>query len=110
MKKTLVVYQTVSGKEPLTEWLNSLDNSIRARIYARFKRVAEGNLGDHKRFYGIIELRYDLGKGYRVYCKEEGHTIVLLLTGGDKGSQQDDIFWALKYWEDYNEQKKIQNT
>lgn len=105
MKRTLVIYRTITGKEPFKDWLESLDNIIRYRILARLRRVAEGNLGDHKRFYGIIELRCNFGKGYRVYCAEVGQVIVLILTGGDKSNQQSDIFNAKRYWEEYNEQK-----
>jgi len=52
-------------------------------------------------------LRFNFGKGYRIYCGEDGNTFVILLTAGDKSSQHKDIQKALEYWEDYNEQKKI---
>ena len=108
MQKTVIVYHTRDDKEPFTEWLYSLkDKIIRARIEARIARVEQGNFGDHKRFHGIIELRCDFGKGYRVYCVDDGNTLVLLLTGGDKSSQEKDIRKALEYAEDYHEQKKI---
>lgn len=47
------------------------------------------------------------GKGYRLYCAEDGHTIVILLVGGDKSSQGKDVAKAIEYLEDYYEQKKI---
>ncbi len=107
MQKKLLVYQTKDNKEPFSEWLYSLrDKVTSARIEARIARIPKGNFGDHKRFSGIIELRFDFGKGYRVYCAEDGQNIVLLLTGGDKG-QESDIKKALEYLEDYYEQKKI---
>ena len=62
-----------------------------------------GIMGIIKRFGGIIELRLDFGKGYRVYCAEEGNKIVILLTGGDKSSQDKDIKEALEYWREYHE-------
>jgi len=108
MHKTLVVYRSKDNKEPFTEWLYSLrDKIVRARIEARLIRVENGNFGDHKRFGGLLELRFDFGKGYRVYCAEDGHNIVLLLTGGDKQRQEKDVSKALGYLEDYYEQKKI---
>jgi putative addiction module killer protein len=77
------------------------------RVLVRLRRVEQGNYGDHKRFSGILELRFDFGKGYRVYCGEDGNTFVILLIGGDKSSQEKDIKKALEYWEEYHEQKKI---
>ena len=108
MLKTLIIYRTKDNKEPFTEWLYSLDDKVlRTRIEARLARVEQGNFGEHKYFNGIIELRFDFGKGYRVYCAEDGEILVLLLTGGDKSRQSNDINKAIKYLEDYYEQKKI---
>lgn len=108
MNKTVIVYKTKEGKEPFNEWLYSIkDITTKNRIRVRLTRIEQGNYGDHKRFYGIIELRFDFGKGYRVYCVEDVNALVILLFGGDKSSQQKDINKALEYLEDYNEQKKI---
>ena len=102
--KTVLIYKTSDGKEPFWDWLFSLrDKILRNRIEARIERLKHGNYGDHKRFGGIIELRLDFGKGYRVYCAEEGNKIVILLTGGDKSSQDKDIKEALEYWREYHE-------
>ena len=108
MHKTLIIYRTKDNKEPFTEWLYSLrDKVVGTRIEARLARIEKGNFGDHKRFSGLIELRFDFGKGYRVYCAEEEQSLVLLLTGGDKSRQEKDINKALEYLEDYHEQKKV---
>ena len=110
MQKTLLVYRTRDNSEPFYEWLYSLKDKVTsARIEARLERVKKGNFGDFKRFSGLIELRFDFGKGYRLYCAEDGHYLVLLLNGGDKSHQEKDIRKALEYLEDYYEQKKIQN-
>lgn len=102
--KTVLIFKTADGKEPFWDWLFSLrDKALRNRIEARIERLKHGNYGDHKRFGGIIELRLDFGKGYRVYCAEEGNKIVILLTGGDKSSQDKDIKEALEYWREYHE-------
>ena len=104
----VIVYATQEGDEPFVAWLFSLrDKMIRQRIETRINRIEQGHYGDHKRFQGIIEIRLDFGKGYRIYCGEDGNTLVVLLIGGDKGSQDKDIAKALDYWRDYNEQKKI---
>jgi putative addiction module killer protein len=111
MEKTFLVYCTQNGTEPFNEWLTSLDDKeSQKRLLVRLRRVAQGNYGDYKRFHGIIELRFHFGKGYRVYCGEDGNTLVVLLTGGDKDSQPGDIKKALEFWEDYNEQKKTENA
>lgn len=109
--KTVIVYKTKSDKEPFVDWLFSLRDKItRHRIEARIDRVKNGNYGDHKRFEGIIELRLAFGKGYRIYCGEDADTLVVLLIGGDKSTQDKDIEKALEYWRDYHAQKKIQDV
>lgn len=105
-EKEIIVYRSPDGKEPFVDWLFSLrDKTNRYRIETRIDRMRFGNYGVHKRFKGIIEVRFKFGKGYRLYCTEDGDKIVVLLQGGDKSSQQKDIETALKYWRDYHEQK-----
>jgi putative addiction module killer protein len=74
-------------------WFRSLrDASAKGRIVARIERVQLGNFGDAKSVGdGVHELRMDFGPGYRVYFTRRRTRIVLLLCGGDKGSQQRDI-------------------
>jgi putative addiction module killer protein len=86
--------------------LSLKDRITRARIQSKIRRIESGNYGDHKRFQGILEIKLDFGKGYRLYCGESGNTLVVLLLGGDKSTQEKDIKKALEYWEDYHEQKK----
>jgi putative addiction module killer protein len=106
--KRVIVYRTPDNKEPFATWLFSLrDKIVRHRIETRIDRVRQGNYGDNKRIAGIIELRLDFGKGYRIYCGEDAHVLVVLLVGGDKSSQESDIKKALSYWRDYNGEKKI---
>ena len=101
--KNVIVYRTATGKEPFTEWLNSLrDPTTRRRILKRLLRLEQGNYGDFKPLgEGINELRFFFGAGYRVYFAEDGDTIVVLLCGGDKGSQRQDILQAQAYWQEY---------
>ncbi|OQA91431.1 MAG: hypothetical protein BWY26_00976 [Elusimicrobia bacterium ADurb.Bin231] len=108
MDKQVIIYKTNNNKEPFIEWLLSLKERItRERIQARIRRIEQGNFGDHKYFQGIIEIRLHFGKGYRLYCGEDGNKIVVLLIGGNKSNQGKDIKRALEYWEDYHAQKKI---
>ena len=68
------------------------DDSARRRIQARIDRLELGNAGDCKFVgAGVSEMRIDYGPGYRVYYKQVGKEIVLLLCGGDKSTQARDI-------------------
>ena len=72
------------------------------KIKERLKRVSLGNLGDYKPVgEGVFELRIDYGSGYRLYFGQIGSTIILLLCGGDKSSQNRDLNKAKEYWRDY---------
>jgi putative addiction module killer protein len=74
-------------------WLRKLkDRRAAARVLIRIDRLAAGNPGDVKPVgRGISELRIDYGPGYRVYFLHEGDRLILLLTGGDKSTQEADI-------------------
>lgn len=77
-----------------SKWLGGLRNvKGRARIVSRIDRIAfTGNLGDVKRFDGVLEIRCDFGPGYRLYAVERADgSIVILLCGGDKATQKRDI-------------------
>ena len=78
------------------DWLDGLrDRKARLRIVDRLKRLASGNAGDSKSVGGgVHELRLHFGPGYRVYYMWHGDRLVILLTGGDKGSQRRDIALA----------------
>jgi putative addiction module killer protein len=103
--KTVRVYQDESGKEPFTDWLNGLrDQKGRRAVLQRIGRLEQGLYGDCETVgEGVFELRLFLGPGYRVYFGEEGDTVVLLLCGGDKGSQTRDIKAAKEYWKEYKD-------
>jgi putative addiction module killer protein len=101
---TVREYLTAKGDNPFRSWLGRLDVVVRARIQARILRFESGNLGDHRSVgLGVWEARCAFGPGYRVYFAQPGSTIVLLLVGGDKGSQRADIRTAQRYWIDYQE-------
>lgn len=88
------------------KWLNKLrDDRAVAKIIERINRLADGNPGDAKPIgEGISELRIDYGPGYRVYFKDTGREIIILLCGGDKTSQQSDIAEARKIARLYKEE------
>lgn len=79
------------------KWIDELqDIRARARILVRIERLSAGNPGDVKSVgEGISEMRIDYGPGYRVYYKEQGRKVIILLAGGDEKSQAKDIKTAL---------------
>lgn len=107
--KRVLIYRDNSGKEPFTEWLNSLRDSIgRKRILVRIFRLEQGNYGDSKPVGdGVSELRMFFGSGYRVYFGEHDNNIILLLCGGDKDRQENDIQRAKIYWKEYKKYEEL---
>jgi putative addiction module killer protein len=87
------------------KWIKILrDSRAKSRIYARIDRLANGNPGDVKPVgEGISEMRIDYGPGYRVYYKDTGKEIIILLCGGDKSTQQANIATAKKIAANYEE-------
>jgi putative addiction module killer protein len=75
------------------KWFEGLrDLNAQFRIGVRLRRVTLGNLGDVRSVgEGVSELRMEYGPGYRVYFARRGETVIILLAGGDKSSQQRDI-------------------
>ncbi|MGN6580179.1 MAG: type II toxin-antitoxin system RelE/ParE family toxin [Bordetella sp.] len=101
-------YTDAEGHRPLVEWLEALrDIKARAQIRARLARLEAGNLGDCKPLRdGVMELRVDLGPGYRVYLSRQGPVLVLLLCGSDKGAQDRAIKQAIEYLNDWKQRGK----
>ena len=101
--REIVNYQTLDGKEPFAKWLDSL-RDMRAidKIEKRLKRVQSGNLGDYRSVgEGVFEFRINYGSGYRIYFGQVGTIVILILCGGDKSTQEQDIQTAKEYWRNY---------
>jgi putative addiction module killer protein len=83
----------VAETRSFTLWLASLrDAKVKVAISRRIERMQNGNPGDCRSLGGgLSELRIDLGAGYRVYFTRKGETLIILLAGGDKSSQSNDI-------------------
>ena len=88
----------VRQTETFRDWLRDLrDRQARARVQIRIDRLSLGNPGDVRPVgQGVSELRIDYGPGYRVYFVQRGEALIVLLAGGDKSNQTQDIATALR--------------
>ncbi len=100
-------YLTADGRSLLKNGLMLCAISqARKRIRLRLDQLNFGNLGDCKSIgERVFELRIDYDPGYRIYFGQDGLTLILLLCGGDKSSQKQDIRQAQIYWRDYEERE-----
>jgi putative addiction module killer protein len=87
----------VQMTEVYRDWINSLkDRAGRARVQVRVDRLVHGNPGHHRVLTdGVCELKVNFGPGYRVYYTERAGVVTVLLAGGDKSSQRQDIKTAI---------------
>ncbi|MCL1912068.1 MAG: type II toxin-antitoxin system RelE/ParE family toxin [Leptospirales bacterium] len=84
----------ISKTEIFTEWFNDIENKLQKIIIDRLDRVAVGNFGDYKQLKdakNIYELRIHYGTGYRLYFTQRDKVIIIILCGGGKSSQKQDI-------------------
>ncbi len=88
---------TIQTTEVFDVWFNSLkDRVAKVRIQARIDRAEDGNFGDREPVgVGVLEMRIHVGAGYRVYFKQVGMEVFILLAGGVKATQAGDIKIAL---------------
>ena len=100
----VLVFYDGSNQSPYLNWLSSLDLKTQERILDRVSRLERGQFGDYKKIdSSLFELRLFFGPGYRVYFGERGGKLILLLTGGDKSTQNKDITKAKYYWKTFKE-------
>jgi putative addiction module killer protein len=94
---------TILKSEAFDTWFSTLrDRKAKVRIAARIDRFAHGNPGDTRPVgLGVSEMRIDHGPGYRVYFRQQGPVVVLLLCGGDKRTQAADIRRAIRIAADW---------
>ena len=100
-------FELSEGKYPFRDWLLGLkDSPTRHRLEVRLRKLLMGNPG-HARAVGegVVELIEVFGPGFRIYVGEDGPTLVILLNGGAKGTQQKDINLAKAYWTIYKSRK-----
>ena len=108
IERRILYYILAAGPPaPFGAWRDRLkDVRVKAAVSARIARFALGNFSDSKPIGdGASETRINLGPGYRIYFGVDGSDVVLLL-GGDKNSQPQDIRRAKLYWQNYKARKK----
>ena len=98
---------TIKRSEAFDQWLTHLtDLKAKAQILVRIRQASLGNFGDTKPIRnGVSEMRIHFGPGYRIYYAQEGRTVYLLLTGGNKSTQRQDIRAAIAMWQRIQEEQ-----
>jgi putative addiction module killer protein len=100
-------YLAADGSSPYATWFNGLNAPAAAKVTIAVTRMAQGNLSNVKSVGGgLQEYRIDFGPGYRIYFGRDGERLVILLGGGTKKRQRDDIRNAQTLWADYKRRKK----
>jgi len=95
------------GASPFKKWFDSLDYNTASDIDIYLRRIEKGNLGNSKSVgKGVIELKINIGHGYRIYYGRDGKEIIILLGAGSKKRQTEDIKLAQQRWEQYKKEKK----
>lgn len=103
----IVEYLEPSGASPFAAWFDGLDYQAAAKVTVALARIELGNLSSVKTVgAGVLEYRIDWGPGYRIYFGKQGDQLVILLAGGTKRRQQEDIVQAQGRWHDYKQRKK----
>jgi putative addiction module killer protein len=107
-EKEIVLFKDEKGKIPFGDWIARIkDKKVKAIIFNRIDRINLGNFGDCKSVGGgVFELRIHFAAGFRVYFGKVNNQIILLLCGGDKRTQKQDISNALKYWKEFKKNEK----
>ena len=106
MKVEIREYLDDAGRSPFGRWFDGLDATAAAKVTTALARVGQGNFSNVKGVgAGVFEYRIDFGPGYRVYFGKDGDTLVILVGGGTKKRQAQDIAVAQERWGDYKQRK-----
>src|SRR5229473_3975728 len=99
-------YIDENGNKRFADWLEGLNASAAAKVTLALTRMEQGNFSNTKGVgAGVYEYKIDFGPGYRIYFGKDGDTLVILVGGGTKKRQQEDIATALARWQDYKQRK-----
>ena len=103
---TIREYLDPKGRSPFAKWFRSLNAPAAAKVTTVLVRIEQGNFSNSKGVgAGVYESRIDFGPGYRIYFGKDGETVVILLGGGTKKRQNENILAARRCWNDYKERK-----
>ncbi len=99
-------YVDENGRSPFAKWVRSLPVIAAVKVTTALERIAAGNFSNAKGVgEGLLEYRIDFGPGYRIYFGKDGERLVILLAGGTKTRQQNDINAAKAIWKNYKRRK-----
>ena len=100
-------YLDRQSRSPFAACFEDLDPAAAAKVTAGVTRLSLGNMSNVKGVgAGVIETKIAFGPGYLVYFGKDGESLVILLAGGTKRRQQQDIKAAQERWQDYKDRKK----
>lgn len=100
-------YIDEEGRSSFARWFNDLNAVAASRVATALARMEAGNLSNVKSVGGgVQELRIQTGPGFRVYFGRDGDRLIILLRGGTKNRQQQDIERARVLWRDYRRRKR----
>jgi len=100
-------YITETGKSPFGKWFSGLNAPAASKVTTALERIAQGNFSNAKPLgAGVNEYKIDFGPGYRIYFGKDGNTLVILVAGGSKKGQSEDIETAKTNWADYKKRKR----
>ena len=103
----IVEYLTVTGASPFRNWFDNLDGRAAAKVTTALIRMGIGNTSNVESVGGgVYERKIEYGPGYRIYFGMDGETLVVLVGGGTKKRQAQDIATAGERWADYKKRKK----
>src|SRR5215472_10449305 len=95
-------YRGSGGNSPFKDWFDKLDTQAANKVTTYIDRISDGNTSNLKSVGGgVYECRIDWGAGYRIYLGVDGKSLVILLGGGTKRRQQDDMDRAKQLWQEY---------
>lgn len=100
-------YIDEKGNKPFALWLEALNSTAAAKVTIALTRIEQGNFSKTKSVgAGVLEYKVDFGPGYRIYFGKDGESVVILVGGGTKKRQSQDIQAAQACWADYKKRKK----
>ena len=106
-KIEIVEYLATDGASPFAVWFDNLESRAATKVTVSLARLEQGNTSNVKSIGGgVYECRIDYGPGYRIYFAYDGKKLVILLAGGTKKRQQNNIDNAKKRWSNYKKRTK----